>query len=52
MPTPRIFEKVLMDLIGPNVSKNLVKTLFFLIPFLAEEEKKEKKEHSSGLGFW
>ena len=25
MPTPRTFEKVLMDLIRPNVSKNVVK---------------------------
>ena len=25
MPTPRTFEKVLMDLIKPNVSKNVIK---------------------------
>ena len=36
MPTPRTFEKVVTDLIRPNVSKNLVKKckqIIFLTPF-------------------
>ena len=37
MPTPRTFEKVLMDPIRPNVSKNVVKKCkqnhFFKTPF-------------------
>ena len=29
MPTPRTFDKVLMDTIRPNVSKNVAKTPFW-----------------------
>ena len=43
MPTPRTFEKVLMDPIRPNMSKYVVKNAshFFVNPFLGHFQKLE-----------
>ena len=44
MPTSRTFEKVLMDPIRPNMSKNVVKKcqkIIFLNPFLGHFQKSE-----------
>ena len=47
MPTPRTFEKVLMDPIRPNVSKNVVKKcIFFKPPFLGHFQKSETGSES------
>ena len=43
MPTPRTFEKVLMDLIRPNVLTNVVKKcqkIMFLTPFLGTSKNR------------
>ena len=45
MPTPRNFEKVLMDPIRPNMSKN-VKKIHFLNPFLGYFQKLETGSES------
>ena len=49
MPTPRTFEKVLTDLIRPNVSKNVVKKcqkIIFLNLFLGHFQKSETGSES------
>ena len=49
MPTTRTFEKVLMDPIRPNLSKNVVKkcqTIIFLNPFLGYFQKLETGSES------